>query len=227
MEVDGSAPGSTSRRCAMGAVVLFAAVSLDGYVGRDDDMPGPLFDWYGNGDVEMTFSDPDRPFRVTRATAEFMGDLAGRVGVMVCGRRLFDITDGWAGVPPNGEHVVVVTHRPADDWPHLGTAPFTFVPDVRAGIERARDLAGDRDGPGGPGGPGGGGPRGGAGAARGARGAAAGRRGGPAWSTGWCWRWSRWCWARAGPTSARAARRRSRSRTRRRGRGAGGRRGSR
>jgi dihydrofolate reductase len=129
----------------MGAVVLFAAVSLDGYVGRDDDTPGPLFDWYGNGDVEMTFSDPDRPFRVTRATAEFMGDLAGRVGVMVCGRRLFDITDGWAGVPPNGEHVVVVTHRPADDWPHLGTAPFTFVPDVRTGIERARDLAGDRD----------------------------------------------------------------------------------
>ncbi len=129
----------------MGAVVLFAAVSLDGYVGRDDDTPGPLFDWYGNGDVEMTFSDPDRPFRVTRATAEFMGDLAGRVGAMVCGRRLFDITDGWAGVPPNGEHVVVVTHRPADDWPHLGTAPFTFVPDVRTGIERARDLAGDRD----------------------------------------------------------------------------------
>jgi dihydrofolate reductase len=129
----------------MGAVVLFAAVSLDGYVGRDDDTPGPLFDWYGNGDVEMTFSDPDRPFRVTQATAEFMGDLAGRVGVMVCGRRLFDITDGWAGVPPNGEHVVVVTHRPADDWPHLGTAPFTFVADVRTGIERARDLAGDRD----------------------------------------------------------------------------------
>ena len=129
----------------MGRVTVFAAVSLDGYVGRDDDMPGPLFDWYGNGDVEMTFSDPDRPFRVTRATAEFMGDLAGRVGVMVCGRRLFDITDGWAGVPPNGEHVVVVTHRPADDWPHLGTAPFTFVADVRTGIERARDLAGDRD----------------------------------------------------------------------------------
>ena len=129
----------------MGAVVLFAAVSLDGYVGRDDDTPGPLFDWYGNGDVEMTFSDPDRPFRVTQATAEFMGDLAGRVGVMVCGRRLFDITDGWAGVPPNGEHVVVVTHRPADDWPHLGTAPFSFVPDVRTGVERTRELAGDRD----------------------------------------------------------------------------------
>ena len=129
----------------MGAVVLFAAVSLDGFVGRDDDMPGPLFDCYGNGDVEMTFSDPDRPFRVTPPTAELMTALASRTAVMVCGRRLFDITDGWGGVPPNGEHVVVVTHRPADEWPHLGTAPFSFVPDVRTGIERATELAGDRD----------------------------------------------------------------------------------
>ena len=117
----------------MGAVVVFAAVSMDGYVARDDDLPGPLFDWYGNGDVELTFSDPDRPFRVTPPTAEFLTGLATRVGVMVCGRRLFDLTNGWAGVPPNGEHVVVVTHRPADDWPHAGTAPFTFVPTCRPG----------------------------------------------------------------------------------------------
>ena len=49
-------------------------------------------------------------------------------------------------MPPNGEHVVVVTHRPADDWPHAGTAPFTFVTDGVAGaIERARALTGDRD----------------------------------------------------------------------------------
>ena len=129
----------------MGAVVLYAAVSLDGFVARDDDVPGPLFDWYGNGDVEITFSDPDRPFLVTRPTADFLRGFAGRVGVMVCGRRLFDITDGWAGVPPNGEHVVVVSHRPAGDWPHAGTAPFSFVPDVPTGIERARELAGDRD----------------------------------------------------------------------------------
>ncbi|MGY1671639.1 dihydrofolate reductase family protein [Geodermatophilus sp. SYSU D00710] len=129
----------------MGRVALFAAVSLDGFVGRDDDMPGPLFDWYQNGDVEMTFSDPDRPFRVTEETAEFMQAVASGVGVMVCGRRLFDLTNGWEGVPPSGEHVVVVTHRPAAGWPYLGTAPFSFVPDVRTGIDRARELAGDRD----------------------------------------------------------------------------------
>ncbi len=129
----------------MGAVVLFAAVSLDGFVGRDDDMPGPLFDWYGNGEVEVTPGDRNRPFHVTPQTAEFLRATASRTAVMVCGRRLFDVTDGWAGVPPAGEHVVVVTHRPADDWAHAGTAPFTFAPDVRTGIERAVALAGDRD----------------------------------------------------------------------------------
>ncbi len=129
----------------MGRVVVFAAVSLDGFVGRDDDVPGPLFDWYGNGDVEVTFSDPNRPFHVTAPTAEFLRAHASRTAAMVCGRRLFDITNGWEGVPPAGEHVVVVTHRPADDWPHAGTAPFTFVPGVQTAIERARAFAGDRD----------------------------------------------------------------------------------
>ena len=129
----------------MGKVIMGAVVSLDGYIATDDDSVGPLFDWYGNGDVEVSFSDRNRPFSVTQATADFLRPFAERAGVMVCGRRLFDLTNGWEGVPPNGEHVVVVTHRPADDWPHRGTAPFSFVPDVRTGIERARELAGDRD----------------------------------------------------------------------------------
>ncbi len=84
----------------MGAVVLFAAVSVDGFVGRDDDMPGPLSDWYGNGEVEMTRGDRDRPFHVTRQTAEFLPATASRTAVVVCGRRLFDVTDGWAGRSP-------------------------------------------------------------------------------------------------------------------------------
>ncbi|RBY82485.1 hypothetical protein DQ238_04120 [Geodermatophilus sp. TF02-6] len=129
----------------MSRAVIFAAVSMDGCVGREDDMPGPLFDWYGNGDVEVTFSDEARVFRVTQATADFLRAEAPGMAAMVCGRRLFDLTNGWEGVPPNGEHVFVVTHRPADDWPYAGTAPFTFMPDVRSAIEQAKAFAGDRD----------------------------------------------------------------------------------
>ena len=129
----------------MGRAILFAAVSLDGYVARRDDSVGPLFDWYGNGDVETTFSDESRVFRVTQQTADFLRDSTSGIAAMVCGRRLFDHTNGWEGVPPSGQHAFVVTHRPVDDWPHLGTAPFTFVPDVRSAIEQAKASAGNRD----------------------------------------------------------------------------------
>jgi dihydrofolate reductase len=129
----------------MGRALLFAAVSLDGFVADDHDRVGPLFDWYDNGDVAMTFGDEQRVFHTTPATAEFLQDMAPRMATMVCGRRLFDLTDGWGGRPPNGEHVFVVTHRPADDWAWAGTAPFTFVDSVRGAIEQARAFAPDRD----------------------------------------------------------------------------------
>ena len=64
----------------------------------------------------------------------------------VLGRRLFDITNGWNGIPPNGEHAFVVTHEPPADWAYRDTAPFTFVTDgVRSAIEQAKAYAGDRD----------------------------------------------------------------------------------
>jgi dihydrofolate reductase len=129
----------------MGRVILFAAVSLDGFVADEHDEVGPLFDWYDNGDVELTFSDEQRVFHTTPTTAEFLREFAPQVASMVCGRRLFDLTDGWGGRPPNGEHVFVVTHRPATDWRWAGTAPFTFADDVRSAIEQARAFSPDRD----------------------------------------------------------------------------------
>ena len=35
---------------------MSAVVSLDGYIAHGDDTVGPLFDWYGNGDVEWAFT---------------------------------------------------------------------------------------------------------------------------------------------------------------------------
>ncbi len=60
------------------------------------------------------------------------------------GRRLFDITNGWNGVPSVGEHIFVVTHTPPTDWP-FPDAPFTFVSGVEDAIAQAREFAGDRD----------------------------------------------------------------------------------
>jgi dihydrofolate reductase len=129
----------------MGRTSIFAAVSLDGFIAMDDDTVGPLFDWYGNGDVEGTFSDESRVFRTTQETADFLQAFAPGIAAGVIGRRLFDLTNGWNGVPANGEHVFVVTHEPPVDWEYRDTAPFTFVTDgVRSAIEQARAFAGDR-----------------------------------------------------------------------------------
>lgn len=129
----------------MGKVMMGAVVSLDGYIAADDDSVGPLFDWYGNGDVEVTLGDPDRVFRVSANSAAYIRAEWAGVRATVIGRHLFDITNGWNGVPAAGEHVFVVTHTPPTDWP-FPDAPFTFVTDgVASAIAQAQTFAGDGD----------------------------------------------------------------------------------
>jgi hypothetical protein len=47
-------------------------VSLDGFMANDHDEVGPLFDWYGNGDVAWSFPGSDGESRSTQASADFM-----------------------------------------------------------------------------------------------------------------------------------------------------------
>jgi dihydrofolate reductase len=128
----------------MGKTVMGAAVSLDGFIADGGDGVGPLFDWYGNGDVTWSFEGSDHTARSTRASADFMRTHYAEVAVVVIGRRLFDLTNGWDGRPAAGEHVFVVTHEPPTKWEHADTAPYTFVNGVEAAIGAARDYAGDR-----------------------------------------------------------------------------------
>ena len=128
----------------MPKVVVNATVSLDGFIARADNSVGPLFDWYGNGDVEFTGNDPDRKFRVSRASAAYLGRVWPTFTAGVVGRTLFDYTDGWGGVPPVSEGgMVVVTHRPADEWQaRFPDAPFHFAGDVTSAVARAKEIAG-------------------------------------------------------------------------------------
>lgn len=120
-------------------------MSLDGFIADEDDGVGPLFEWYGNGDVAVTLGDPDRGFRVSAASARYVRGAWSGVRATVIGRRLFDITNGWNGVPAVGDHVAVVTHAPPTDWP-FPDAPFTFVTEgVASAVAQARELAGDGD----------------------------------------------------------------------------------
>jgi|SRR4051794_3640877 dihydrofolate reductase len=128
----------------MATVVVQAVASLDGFIARPDDIPGPIFDWWTAGDVDIAPGDPDRPFQVSQASADYLAGTWQSIGVIVMGRHLFDFVDGWGGRPAAGEHVYVVTHRDADEWrQRYPEAPFTFV----GGIEDAVRLASDHVGP--------------------------------------------------------------------------------
>ena len=128
----------------MARVVIQAVVSVDGYIAYPDDTVGPLFDWYGNGDVTVHVNDM-WPFHVSRASADYVQPFWDAIKVTVIGRHLFDTTDGWAGVPAAGDELVVVTHRPLpEEWlARFPDAPFHTADSVEAAITLAKELAGD------------------------------------------------------------------------------------
>ncbi|HEY7008735.1 MAG TPA: dihydrofolate reductase family protein [Jatrophihabitantaceae bacterium] len=124
----------------MALVVMHAVASLDGYIADPDDDVGPLFDWYFNGSVDIV---DGGPFKVSPASAEYVRPMWQSIATTVVGRHLFDLTNGWEGKPPAGEHMVVVSHRPKPDGWHP-EASCHFFDDVAAAIAKAKELAGAR-----------------------------------------------------------------------------------
>lgn len=125
----------------MGNVVMYASVSVDGFIADETDQPGPLFDWLLSGDVPL---DESGAVKVSQPSYDYTRPYWDQIGTTVVGRHVFDLTDGWDGKPPGGiDHVVVVTHRPPPEgWDP--EAPFHFVAGIEAAVARAQELAGDR-----------------------------------------------------------------------------------
>jgi dihydrofolate reductase len=120
---------------------MYASVSVDGFIADENDQPGPLFDWLLSGDVPL---DESGVLKVSQTSYDYTRAYWDQVGATVVGRHVFDMTDGWDGIPPSGvDHVVVVTHRPArEGWDP--EAPLHFVNSVEAAVAKALELAGDR-----------------------------------------------------------------------------------
>src|SRR5919201_5777698 len=124
----------------MGAVVMHNVVSVDGFIADDNDDVGPLFEWYSNGDVPLG---PGGLAKVSQVSADYVGPTWEGIGSMVVGRHVFDMTNGWEGTPPAGDHVVVVSHRPRPDGWHP-EASYHFGDDAAEAIATAKELAGER-----------------------------------------------------------------------------------
>jgi len=124
----------------MSNVFTHAVVSVDGFIADTRDEVGPLFDWYFNGDVAIV---EGGMFKVSQASAGYVRPMWASIGAVVMGRHLFDLTNGWDGSPPAGDHVIVVSHRPRPDGWHP-EASYHFAGDVAQAIAQARELAGER-----------------------------------------------------------------------------------
>jgi dihydrofolate reductase len=130
----------------MGTVYSSASMSLDGFIAYDDHDPGALFDWYQAGDIEVSTSMGSVSFRLSPPSAAYLNELTSRLGAVVVGRRLFDVTDGWKGRHPYDVPVVVMTHAAPTDWRYPGSENFSFITGgIAEAIARARQLAGGGD----------------------------------------------------------------------------------
>jgi dihydrofolate reductase len=126
-------------------VIASASMSLDGFIAKQDNTIGGLFDWLQAGSIEVPTASPNITFHLTEESADYWRSSTSQLGALVCGRTLFDFTDGWGGRHTLDVPVVVVTHKVPSEWidAHPG-APFTFVSTgVREAVDRAKAIAGD------------------------------------------------------------------------------------
>jgi dihydrofolate reductase len=123
----------------MAKVVADMSMSLDGFIADPADGVNELFGWYGNGNVVVPTADERWTFKVSEASARHLRPMfEGNVGALVCGRRIYDQTQGWGGLHPVGAPVFVVSHTTPDD------APFPFFDDAIAALDAAKAAAGDK-----------------------------------------------------------------------------------
>jgi dihydrofolate reductase len=131
----------------MGKVITGGTMSLDGYIaGPNESGFDLLFQWYGNGDVEIPTASPNvPPMRMSAASAQLVKEEWGNVGALVVGRHLYDMTDAWGGRHPMDVTTVVLTHHPPQDRP-AADENFVFVVEgIEAAVAKAKEIAGDKN----------------------------------------------------------------------------------
>jgi dihydrofolate reductase len=111
-------------------VVADMSVSLDGFVADPEDGVDRLFAWYGK----------PQPPRRSAGDEDSSGP-----GVIVYGRRTFEVANGWGGNHPLGVPVIVVTHSIPDGWPRPDSTVSFNTEGIESAIEQARTVAAGKD----------------------------------------------------------------------------------
>jgi dihydrofolate reductase len=129
----------------MGKVTTGFSMSLDGFVAGPNDEVDRVFKWYFSGEATQEVTSGNEVFKMSAEGADLIQEASQAVGVLVTARRTFDIAHAWGGKHPMDVPIVVLTHRIPQEWVKP-ESPFTFVTDgVVSAIEKARQIAGDKD----------------------------------------------------------------------------------
>jgi dihydrofolate reductase len=124
-------PGDVQQQ-RVASVVADMSMSLDGFIADTDDGVDRVFAWY-------TKPQPPR-----QAAGEADRDSSG-LGVIVYGRRTFEVANGWGGNHPLGVPVIVLTHSIPDGWPRLDSSVLFNTDGIESAIAQAKTLADGKD----------------------------------------------------------------------------------
>jgi dihydrofolate reductase len=131
----------------MSRAVLYMSMSVDGFIAGPGDGPGNglgdgghrLHEWL---QIDAGTSHKEVLGRLHGANREVMDELMA-TGAVVVGRRTFELAGGWDGDHHDGVPVFVLSrHRPDT---RLCRPAVTYVPDVTAAVQAAKEVAGGRD----------------------------------------------------------------------------------
>jgi dihydrofolate reductase len=132
------------RRIAVGKIVLYMWMSLDGFVAGPEDGPGQGLGIGGerlHDSLALEGGDPSTGRSTDDVGAAILAE-ALATGAVLTGRRTFDLAGQWNGDHHDGVPIIVLT-RSAPAEPPLGHA--RYVTDVREAAAVAKQAAGDRD----------------------------------------------------------------------------------
>jgi dihydrofolate reductase len=130
----------------MTTIVAAITMSVDGYITGPDDGPDKGLGEGGERLHYWVFGGPwsyeNEPRREADGKdAEYLREMAARVGATVVGRNMYEAAGHWGDKNPFGVPVFVVTHRPEEE-PQTGE--FTFVGSFEEAIDRAKAAARDK-----------------------------------------------------------------------------------
>jgi dihydrofolate reductase len=117
----------------MGRVLLDMAMSLDGFIGTENNEDAGLHNWY--------FSEEENNNRMV------VNELVTGLGAIIMGRRTYGTGNDQDGFEENPYTATnfVLTHHPPGKQPK-GNTPFVFVTDgIESALKQAKAAAGERD----------------------------------------------------------------------------------